>query len=233
MRWWLRDSATRGAFVLSVAYLFRDRETKLRVFPGMAPMLVMPLVILFPQGTHGTFVAAGFMVAFAGTYLGLAPFLALTFLKYSQHWQAADIFRAAPIAGPAPFCHGARKAVFFALTIPLFALVIALALALGIELSKLRLLLVGAIALPALSMVPCLSGEAVPFSQPSEEAKSAGRGIQMVGVMFVSMLIAGGAAAVDAFGVFWWFLGLEAVVAAGVYAVLHHLCAKARWAAMQ
>jgi hypothetical protein len=233
LRWWLRDSTTRGAFVLSLAYLFRDRETRLRVFPGMAPMLIMPVVIMLPQGTHGTFVPSGFMLAFAGTYLGMAPLLALNFLKYSSHWQAADIFRAAPIAGPGPFCHGARKAVFFALTIPLFLLVVIIALAMGIEISKLQMLLAGAIALPALSMVPCATGEAVPFSQPSEEAKSAGRGLKMLGVMFVSMLIAGGAAVADSFGFFWWFIAVETIVATGVYAVLHRFCAKASWPAIQ
>jgi ABC-2 type transport system permease protein len=233
LRWWLGDSVTRGAFVLAVAYMFRDRETKLRVFPGLAPMLVMPVMMLLPQRTNGTTVASGFMLAFAGTYLGLAPFLALSFLKYSQHWQAADIFRAAPLVGPAPFCQGARKAVFIVLTVPLFILVVVITLAMGVELSKLRLLLAGVIALPALSMVPCASGECVPFSQPTEEAKSAGRGLQMIGVMFVSMIIAGLAATADGFGFLWWFLGAEALVAAGVYAVLHHRCAKAIWPAIQ
>jgi hypothetical protein len=233
LRWWLRDSVTRGAFVLSIAYLFRDRETKLRVFPGLAPMLVMPIVVLLPQGTKGNPVGTGFMLAFAGTYLGLAPLLALNFLKYSQHWQAADIFRAAPVAGPAPLCHGARKAVFFALTIPLFVLFVVIALAMGIKLWNLRILLAGAITLPAFSMIPCANGEAVPFSQPTEEAKSARRGVQMVGVMFASMLIAGLAAAADAIGLLWWFLAVEAVVATIVYAILNRQCAKAAWPSIE
>jgi hypothetical protein len=228
LRWWLKDSVTRGAFALSIAYLFRDRETKLRVFPGLAPMLVMPIIILVPQG-RGNLATSGFMLAFAGTYLGLAPLLALNFLKYSQHWQAADIFRAAPIAGPAALCHGARKAVFFALTIPLFVLFVGITMVMGVELSNLKILLAGAIALPTLSMIPCANGEAVPFSQPSEEAKSAGRGLQMIVVTFVSMAIAGMAALADGFGLLWWFLGIEALVGAGVYAVLRRQCAKATW----
>src|SRR5256885_12239340 len=35
LSWWLRDSVTRGAFVLSVAYLFRDRETNMRPITQM------------------------------------------------------------------------------------------------------------------------------------------------------------------------------------------------------
>ena len=48
--------------------------------------------------------------------------LALNLLQYSQHWQASDMFRAAPMPGPAPLCHGARQAVFWFLTFPLLVL---------------------------------------------------------------------------------------------------------------
>ena len=232
LRWWLRDSVTRGAFVLSVAYLFRDRETKLRVFPGLAPMLVMPIMILLPQGRQPGSPANGFILAFAGTYLGLAPMLALNFIKYSAHWQAADIFRAAPIAGPARLCHGARKAVTFALTLPLILVFLAIVLAMKVPLSQLTILLAGLISLPALSMIPCVNGEAVPFAQPAEEAKSAGRGLQMIVVTFVSMGIAGVAALADHFGYLWPFLAAEAAVVGGVYAILYRRCAAARWPAI-
>jgi hypothetical protein len=212
--------------------MFRDRETKLRVFPGLAPMMVMPVMVMLPQDTQSGLGANGFLLAFAGTYLGLAPLLALNFLKYSAHWQAADIFRAAPIGGPGALCHGARKAVFFALTIPLLIVFLCIVLAMGIPIPRLTLLLAGIIALPAVSMVPCASGEAVPFSQPSEEAKSAGRGLQMVGVTFVSMAVAGLAATADWFGLLWWFLAIEAIVAGAVYAFLRHRCSAARWPSM-
>jgi len=232
LSWWLRDSVTRGAFVLSIAYMFRDRETKLRVFPGLAPMLVMPVMVMLPQGAQPGSGANGFLLAFAGTYLGLAPLLALNFLKYLAHWQAADIFRAAPIGGPGALCQGARKAVFFALTIPLFIVFLCIVLAMGVPIPRLTLLLAGIIALPALSMVPCASGEAVPFSQPSEEAKSAGRGLQMVGVTFVSMAIAGAATVADSLGFLWWFLAVEAIAAGAVYLFLRHRCSTAQWAAI-
>jgi hypothetical protein len=229
LSWWLRDSVTRGAFVLSIAYMFRDRETKLRVFPGLAPMLVMPVMVMLPQGAQAGFGANGFLLAFAGTYLGLAPLLALNFLKYSAHWQAADIFRAAPLAGPGALCQGARKAVFFALTIPLLVVFLGIIFLMGVPFAKLTLLLAGIISLPAVSMLPCANGEAVPFSQPSEEAKSAGRGLQMVGVTFVSMAVAGVATVADSLGLLWWFLAIEAIVAAGVYAFLRYRCSAARW----
>lgn len=176
--------------------------------------------------------ANGFLIAFAGTYLGLAPLLALNFLKYSQHWQAADVFRAAPIAGPASLCHGARKAVSFALTLPLFLGFVVIMLIMGTPWPQLSLLISGLILLPVLSMVPCANGEAVPFSQPSEEAKSAGRGLHMLVVTFVSMGVAGAAALADTLGFLWFFLIGETIVAAAVYAILKHRCAKARWPAI-
>jgi len=83
----------RASFLLTAAYLVRDRELKLRVYPGLAPILAMPiLVLLRGSREHG----AGFAVAFSGAFLGLVPSLALGTVRYSQHWQASDVFRAAP-----------------------------------------------------------------------------------------------------------------------------------------
>ena len=46
LRWWLRDSVSRAAFLLTGAYLLRDRDTKLRVYPSLASMLVTPVIML-------------------------------------------------------------------------------------------------------------------------------------------------------------------------------------------
>ncbi len=58
MRWWLRDPVARASFLLCGAYLARDRDVKLRVFPAMAPILVMPLVFMsqgfLPDRSNGT-----------------------------------------------------------------------------------------------------------------------------------------------------------------------------------
>jgi ABC-2 type transport system permease protein len=53
LRWWLRDPVERQSFMLTSAYLVRDREIKLRLYPGVAPMLIMPLIMLFPAGGRG------------------------------------------------------------------------------------------------------------------------------------------------------------------------------------
>jgi hypothetical protein len=115
LRWWLRDPVSRASFLLVAAYLFRDRDVKLRVYPGLAPMLVWPVIMLVQvhgasqQGGFSGF--SGYGIAFSGIFIGIIPLLALDLLRYSQHWQAADLFLVAPIRGPGPLCHGARRAV--------------------------------------------------------------------------------------------------------------------------
>jgi hypothetical protein len=227
--WWLNDSVGRAAFLLTAAYLVRDRDVKLRVYPGIAPILVMPLVILLPgRGTDGTF-----GIAFAGGYLGLVPLLGLNLLQYSQQWQAADIFRAAPVPGPGPLCHGARRAVLCLLALPALVLFAAAAWALGKGGSHLALLLPGILALPVYAMIPCLGGKAVPLSQPTEEAKSARRGLVMLGVIPFALLLSGVAVWAWSGGWFNWLLLGETILVFGVYGVLRANVSAARWSPME
>lgn len=228
LRWWLRDSVTRAAFLLSTAYLARDRDTKLRVFPGIAPVIVMPIIFLMP-GRAAAGPQGDFGIAFAGCYMGLIPMLGLGLLKYSQQWQASDIFRAAPLAGPAPLCHGARKAMLFFVTVPMLLIISVAAFWLGSGLETLKMLLPGLIALPVFAMVPCVNADAVPLSEPPEEAKQASRGLKTVGVMFIALAIAGVALAANHFGFFSYFLIAEALLAAAAYSVMRHQCERAKW----
>jgi hypothetical protein len=189
LSWVLRDPVTRASFLLSAAYLFRDRDVKLRVYPGLAPMLVMPAILLVQDRDHGGM--GGFGIAFAGAYLGVVPVLGLNLLRFSQQWQAADLFLAAPIPGPASLCQGARLAVLWILTLPLLLLTAGVAWFLISDASKLLLLVPGLLAIPVYSLVPCLNGLAVPLSQPTEEANSANRGLYLILAAVTSMVLAG------------------------------------------
>jgi hypothetical protein len=227
--WWLNDSVSRAAFLLTAAYLVRDRDVKLRVYPGIAPILVMPLVILLPgRSAEGTF-----GIAFAGGYLGLVPLLGLNLLQYSQQWQAADVFRAAPVAGPGPLCHGARRAVLCLLTLPAAVLFVVTAWALAKDGSHLALLLPGVLALPVYAMIPCLGGKAVPLSQPTEEARSARRGLTMLGVIPFALLLSGLAVWSWSGGWFNWLLLVETILVFGVYGAMRANVAAARWSPME
>lgn len=234
LRWWLRDPVTRASFLLSAAYLARDRDVKLRVYPAIAPLLCMPLVFVLQDATHRSSTSnPGLGLAFAGSFLALVPAFGLSLLRYSQQWQASDLFRAAPLAGPAPLCHGARLASLLFLGLPLIVCLGGLFGVLQGDLSHLVFLLPGAIALPVLALIPCLGGNAVPFSLPGEEAKAASRGLSMFGMMMAAMALSGLVLAARAYGWFWWLIMAESMAALAIRAWLRARVATARWSSME
>jgi ABC-2 type transport system permease protein len=232
LRWWLRDPVSRASFLLSAAYLARDRDTKLRMYPGIAPMLVMPIILLLPRGSdsHGP---GAFGVAFAGSYLGLVPLLALGMLSLSQQWQASDIFRSAPVRGPAALSHGARRAVLVLVMIPMLILFALIVLVMGQRKEDLMLMLPGLVALPVYAMIPCLGGKAVPLSRPPDEAKAARRTSLTMLVMFSSAALAGAAAFMQKIGWFWPFLAVETAIAATAYFLMRRSLSNESWASLE
>lgn len=233
MSWWLRDPVERASFLLVAAYLVRDRDVKLRVYPGLAPFLAMPLIFLV-QG-HGLKDPwfGGFRIAFIAAYVGLIPVLGLSMLQYSQQWQASDIFRAAPIRGPAPLYHGARRAVLCFLTAPLLVIFALFVWLPGKDWSQMLMLIPGLIAIPVYALVPSIGGGGIPLSMPTEEAKSAGRGTAMIAATFTSLGLSALAMLCWKIGLFWWLVGIELVVAIGLYVVLGRALAAARWESME
>jgi ABC-2 type transport system permease protein len=234
LRWWLRDSVARASFLLTAAYLVRDRDVKLRVYPAIASYMVMPVILLAQGHGSGPLGIGGFGIAFSGAFLGMIPMLALSLLQYSQQWQASDIFRAAPMPGPASLCHGARQAIvcFLAMpTIGISALVVwVLSHRQGLPL---LLLLPGIVAMPVYALIPSLGGKAVPLSLPNEEAKSASRGLHMIGAIFISLALSGLAVWSWSTGWFSWFLLTESILAIGLYAVLRRSLDNVRWPSLE
>lgn len=225
LSWWLRDHVSRASFLLTAAYLVRDRDLKLRLYPGIAPMMIFPLVFLFQgAGKHGTF-----GIAFAGGYLGLIPLMALGLVEYSQQWQASDLFRSAPLAGPGAICNGARRAILLFLTLPALLVSILVVLAVQGFDGQLLLLIPGLISLPVFALWPSAIGRSVPFSKPAEESKSAGRGLTMMVVMFLSMGLSGGAFFAWSGGWFAIYLAIEASVAAAAYLALRRMIGSIPW----
>lgn len=233
LSWWLRDHVSRAAFLLTAAYLVRDRDVKLRVYPGIAPILVMPIIFLVQDLARGGSGHSGFWVAFSGSYLGLIPMMGLNLLQYSQQWQASDLFRAAPMPGPAPLCHGARRAVLCILTVPMLLLFGLIAWLVNGNVSNLLLLLPGMVALPVYALLPNLRGKGVPLSLPTEEAKSASRGLSMIGIMAVAAALARLATFGLGKGWFWWLILGEAVLVALLYVALRAMMNRARWSSME
>lgn len=237
LSWWLRDSITRASFLLTAAYLARDRDVKLRVYPSIAPLLIMPLIMLTQKhhgGDGGDEIFVVFMSAFVGMYGTLAPLFLLDLLRISQNWQAADLFRAAPMAGPTPLFDGLRRAVLLLMTLPLTAGFAALVwLVNGRNFASLEFLLPGLILLPAYSLLPGLGGRAVPLSQPIETAKAAGRSLGRILIGIIPLVMAAVVVLAWKFGWFTWLLVAETAVVMVCYPLLRLKLNAVRWPSME
>jgi ABC-2 type transport system permease protein len=229
LRWWLRDPVSRAAFLLTGAYLLRDRDVKLRVYPAIAPFMAMPLIFLIGPSGRGFRGEHGFGVAFGGCYLCLVPMMVIVMLRYSQQWQAADVFRCAPLKGPAALCDGARRAVLCLLALPLLSLYAILIYVIQRDLTSLLLLLPGLIAMPVFALGPSLDGQGVPLSTPTEEARSARRGLAILVFMMVSFALSGVAMWSWSGGWFGLFLLGETAVAVALYAAIRLAAANMGW----
>lgn len=226
--WWFRDPVTRASFLLTTAYMLRDRETKLRLYPGLAPVVMMPAIFLLQgQGRGGA--GDGFGLAFAGCYLGLVPMLAQNILQYSQQWAAADLFRVVPMNGPGALCHGARKATLLYLTLPMVVVVAGLCIAMRAPIESLVLFLPGLLTVPIFALVPAWMGRNVPLSQPPEDAKAANRGLSMMLMILVAVALSVVVNLAWRLGWFWWFVGVETLVVAIVYLWGRRRLDRLRW----
>lgn len=213
---WLRDPIERGAFRLAVAYLTRDRDVRMRVYPQLALFVVFPAIAILDP-SQGMRFGVLLSVYFAGTI----PASVMMTLKASPHHAAADIFRYVPIAGTAPIFHGVRKASLALLTAP--ALLVSGTM-LWFGLSDHRTLLVALpalIALPTLSLVSGLAGDYIPLSLPPTAGRQGAiqLGTMLIGgiggVVFVTLGIIG-----ERSDWLWKLMVIEAAVLALLHPLL-------------
>jgi hypothetical protein len=231
LSWWLRDSVSRATFLLVGAYLVRDRETRLRVYPGLAPMLVLPFVsFVGALGSDGADARAG-AALLSTTYLATIPVLCSGLLQQSQQWQAADIFRAAPIGEPGRIFHGTRRAILAILVFPALALLALLVLAVGAEAADLVLFLPGVISLPVWAVYVQTRGEKLPFSRPPDAGFGAGYGSKLLATLFLSVLLSVASYVAFSVGFLWFFIAGELAVALPLYVMLRRKVDRAGWGA--
>jgi hypothetical protein len=155
--------------------------------------------------------------------------MALNLLQYTQNWQAADLYRLAPVPGPGPFIRGAILAVATLLVLPGL-------LATGLVLSLLpngpqnaAMLLPGLIAMPVYALVPGAIEKAVPLSKAAEDAKSATRGALMFLLMMSALAIPGLAMLAKHLGGFTPFLLGEALLATVACLAMSRAIARKSW----
>ncbi|HVT81869.1 MAG TPA: hypothetical protein VHM90_14580, partial [Phycisphaerae bacterium] len=229
LRWYLRDPMIRRAFLLCTAYLLRDRDVKLRVYPSIAPMLIIPFFMLFNFQTGAAASNNAFPLIFGAAYLALSPTLTLITLQYSQQWQASDVFRLAPIAGPGALCAGARRAVLLLIALPTVLVFAVAVLLIRRNPADLLLLLPGVLALPLFAILPQINGRAIPLSLPSDAAKSASRGILVFGLLLLSLALSGLGYLAASFHLLLPALALELLFVIAATSLLSHRLTHAPW----
>jgi hypothetical protein len=201
----LPDPVERGAFRLARAYLARDRDMRMRIYPSLAMIVVFPVIaILDPQ--RNSRLGAIMAVFMAGTL----PATAMMTFKMSPHYQAAELFRYAPIRGTAALFHGVRKAMILFLAVP-GVLLSGTILWFGLPDRRILLLAIPALmAIPTLSLIDGLAGDYLPLSM----APTGGRqGAINIGIMIASFVIlavlAGLATWAQATGWLWQMAAVE------------------------
>ncbi|MFM7805526.1 MAG: hypothetical protein ACKPGK_13660, partial [Verrucomicrobiota bacterium] len=226
----------RHAFKLTAAYLMRDREVKLRLYPGIAPMLIMPIFMTFTGGRGGksAFDATTMLQGFATCFLGMVPMQAMMFLGCSEQWRASAFFHTAPLPHWTPLFHGSRKAVLACLTFPVLILQTAILCGMQRSPAPLTLSLPAVLFLPAFSLVTGVIQQWLPLSKPSEEVKNTASGcLMMAGTMAAAGIVGGLASWMWHIGYFWPFLVIEAVVMFGASFLMKHLMRDTPWVAMK
>lgn len=232
LSWWLGDPVEREAFKLTAAYLLRDREVKMRLYPGIAPMLIMPLVMIFTGRHGGPGDGAAMMQGFATCFLGMVPLQAMMFLSCSEQWRASAFFHVAPLRHWTPVFHGSRKAVLACLAFPVLVVQTVVLCVVQRSPVPLALSLPAVLFLPTFSLITGMIGPWLPFAKPPEEVKNSAAGCLMpAGTMLVAGALGGLAGWMWHIGHFAGFLLLEAVVMLGAAALMKHLMHDTPWLA--
>ncbi|MGK0155339.1 MAG: ABC-2 type transport system permease protein [Neolewinella sp.] len=175
LRRWLRDPLQRHAFVMTSAYLSRDRETKIKTFPAMVPLLIMPVIMAVPL-SGGSSQLHPVMIAIAFGYLAMVPLSPLVLLRRSEHYRTAEIYQYSPLPHWSPLFHGCRKAVMLWLVFPSWLIITALLCLFSSSLVPVATGIPILLALPIYSLVPALHGAWLPLALPNEALKDASLG---------------------------------------------------------
>jgi hypothetical protein len=210
------DPVERGAFRLATAYMRRDRDLRMRLYPSIATILVFAILPFFDRKFAGR---TGPLLVL--TFIGMQTTTAMATLKMSPQFAAADVFRYAPLRGTAPVFHGVRKAVMVGFVLPVFVVVVPiLFFAIRARETLLMVLPVPA-AVPTLSLLGGLAGDYLPFSLPPTVGR---QGMTNVGLMIAGSLSSAVIAAVALLalrsGWFWPLLAGEVVGLMLLHAVL-------------
>jgi ABC-2 type transport system permease protein len=223
----LRNPIERAVFDLVATYLKRDREIKVRFYPSFSYLIMFPLIGLVTGGLADPFVSKDFMI---NTIIGAAmiPFVtsvAAEAIMFSEHYQAAYIFRAAPVANLGDIHKGLRKAaqVYIALPSALILLVLYTLLWRNI-LHAFLLILPWLILTPAIMMFSFIRREFLPLSRKYQKGQQSVRSMIIFILSLFCMIVMSVAQNFSIAGAVPYWLFVTGVLAVSV--ILHFLLRK-------
>jgi len=205
LRWWLPHPVERHAFTLVTAYLWRDREVKLKLLPSLAPVVVLPLLMATDRDRF----ASSIWIGLGLIYQPMVILQAMEMLQRSEQFRATELVRATPLPHWLPLYDGARKAVLLWMVLPSFALVLVLLHLFAGELSIWHLGVVVAASFPVYTLVPGCFGPWLPLSLPSQGPADLGKGCLTVMLAVCSSLtLIGTLLLADSVGWYWPVAGV-------------------------
>jgi hypothetical protein len=237
---WLARPAERAAFDLVSIYLRRNREVKVRLYPSLAYFVFVPLLAIFSEGLPDPFSRRG-VDAYALMGALMICYVALTaveVLRFSEHHEAADIFRVAPVARLGDIHSGFRKAVMTWVALPGFAVLFVLyAILWRSPLHAALLLAPWGIITPAALMLGFLFRETLPLARKYQKGQQTARNLLLFLVCFLVLSMFGGLQAAAIKGrlpvvnitfPYWLFIALSLLISAFFYFTLRALSRETR-----
>jgi len=215
LRTLLPDPVERASFRLAAAYMRRDRDVRMRLYPSLASYLVFP-IIAFVDPAKGAFAPLASVVM-----ASMLPTATLMTLKMSPQFAAADVFRYAPLSGTASVFHGVRKAAIVFMTLPVLVISAVLLLLALHDRSWLLATLPAVILMPTLSLADGLAGDYLPLSIAPVTGRQGAVNVWlnlMTALLALGLTVAGWYA--RRHGWYWGLIGAEVVLVAGLHFAL-------------
>src|SRR5436853_901643 len=236
----LARPAERAAFDLVSIYLRRNREVKVRLYPSLAYFVFVPLLAIFSEGLPDPFSRHG-VDAYALMGALMICYVALTggeVLRFSEQYEAAYIFRVAPVARLGDIYSGFRKAVMTWVALRGFTVLFMLyAILWRNPLHAALLLAPWGIITPAALMLGFLLRETLPLARKYQKGQQTSRNLLLFLVCFVVLSMFGGLQAaaikgrlpvVDVTFPYWLFITLSLLISAFFYVTLRALSRETR-----
>ncbi|MEW6131316.1 MAG: hypothetical protein AB1757_30080 [Acidobacteriota bacterium] len=207
----LRYPVERAVFDLVASYIKRDREIKIRLYPTFAYFIIFPLLGLISEELSDPFYNTSytFGALVGGAMISFVMMSAIEVLLFSEHYQAAYIFRVAPVENLSHIHQGLRKATFIYFGLP-GAVILFLLYAL-IWRNALHAFLIIApwvMLAPSLAMLSFLRREILPLSRKYQKGQQSARSMIIFFANSICLVVVGVAQNFAILGVisYWIFL---------------------------